>query len=159
MDHPPRRHDVEVFTNEQPYRFAIGATNSWGEQPAEAFPIITDLRIEPVVRPDGLFGVQMRWASAEFGVVAVFPWWDDLQRDLLKYVPSGVPFGTREDPFVDIAMDWGFEAWEDGDHIYVVHDTGPGWNTWYRVPKARFLAAWTDGTERITSTIPPPAPG
>ncbi len=148
---------AEVFTNDQPYRFPIGATNDWAEQPPEAFPTVTDLTIEPVVRADGLLGVQMRWVSAELGLVAVFPWWDDLQRGLARYVPTGVPFGTPEHPFIDIDQGWGFQAWHEDDHIYVVLDAGSGWNTWYRVPLTTFMAAWEKGIERIARTTPPPS--
>jgi hypothetical protein len=158
MDPTPSQDLDQLFTNGGPYWVPVGRTNMFQAPAPDDFPTITDLRVEPVVRADGMFGVQMRWVSAQYGVVTVFPWWDDLQRDFPLHVRNGIPFGTLDDPFFDADQDWGFQAWQDGVHIYVVHDAGSGWNTWYRVPVAVFEAAWKDGTELIARTIPPPPP-
>ena len=120
----------------------------------EAFPIVDDLRVEPVPDMTGHLGVQMRWVSDTLGVVAVFPWWDHLERDadLRSIVPDGVPIGTPDEPFLEIDMNWGIRIWRNGPYVYVVHDGGAGWNTWFRVPIDVFLAAWQDGIDRIRAT-------
>ena len=55
-------------------------------------------------------------------------------------------------------MNWGIRIWRDDAHVYVVHDGGVGWNTWFRVPVHVFLAAWQDGIDRIRATDAPASP-
>jgi hypothetical protein len=99
-----------LYVNPEPLRVA----NPEGSVPTkptlpEAFPVVSDFRVEPLPDMSGHFGVQMRWVSDSLGVVAEFPWWDHLEREreLLSYVPDGLPIGSREEPFVDVAMNWG----------------------------------------------------
>jgi hypothetical protein len=90
--------------------------------PLSAYPIVSDFRVEPLPDMTGHFGVQMRWVSDSLGIVAEFPWWDHLERErmLRFWVPDGLPIGTPDDPFMDMAMDWSISVWREKSYIYVI---------------------------------------
>ncbi|MBA2380933.1 MAG: hypothetical protein H0V73_02380 [Chloroflexi bacterium] len=90
----------------------------------------------------------------------MFPWWDHLERDRDRswIMPGDSVLGSKETPFVAIDQNWGIQIWSDGSWIYVVHDGGTGWNTWFRVRLDDFTAAWETGIGRIRSTYAPLSP-
>jgi hypothetical protein len=86
----PREPDEnkQLFTNPGPHRSGLPDGTFPGSTPPEGFPIISDIRVEPVPDLTGHFGVQMRWFSDSYGVVAVFPWWDHLEIKATYAPPS-----------------------------------------------------------------------
>jgi hypothetical protein len=127
-------------------------SNYWSPEP---YPTISDLRVEPQVTE--LFGVQMVWRSATHGVIATFPWWDNLEHNVRLDDPEWWPVGTAAEPFFDADQDWVFESWADEHFVYVVEGLDiASYERRYRVPRAAFLDAWRDGVRRIKASVPPP---
>lgn len=120
-------------------------SNYWSPEP---FPTIADVEVE--ARPTETFGMQMVWRSAAHGVVATFPWWDNLESDVRFDDPDWWPVGTEADHFFDIEQGWVFEAWADDRYVYVVEGHEPGtWERRYKVPRDSFLVAWREGVRQI----------
>lgn len=126
-------------------------SNYWSPEP---FPTIADVEVE--ARPTETFGIQMVWRSAAHGVVATFPWWDNLESDVRFDDPDWWPVGTEADHFFDADQGWVFEAWADDRYVYVIegHELGT-WERRYKVPRDTFLVAWRAGVRQIKSAVPP----
>ena len=124
----------------------------WSPEP---WPTITDIRVDPL--PTEHFGIQMVWRSATHGVIATFPWWDNLERNARLNAPDWWPVGTESDHYVDAEQDWVFESRADAQFVYVVEGLDIAtYERRYRVRRDVFLAAWRDGVRRIKASVPPP---
>lgn len=160
MERGPTDAVDRLFINSEPYRHGLPEGTFPDSSPLDSFPIVDDLRVLPVPDLTGHFGVHMRWVSDAHGVIAVFPWWDHLERDRDRQliVPGDFPVGSLAAPFVHADHDWGIRIWLEGSWVCVVHDGGGGWTTWFRVPLDVFTAAWRAGIARIRMTYAPLSP-
>ena len=125
-------------------------SNYWSPEP---FPTIADLRVE--ARRTDQFGIQMVWWSEAHGVIATFPWWDNLETDVRLDDPDWWPVGTEAKHYFDAEQDWVFESWADDRFVYVVEGLDiASYERRFMVPRDAFLEAWREGVRRIKSATP-----
>lgn len=118
--------------------------------PPAPFATISDVRVEPL--PTEGFGTHMVWTSIREGVIATFPWWDNVQTDERLESRDWWPVGSAAEPYVDADQDWTFQCWADDEWVYVVEGLDfTSWERRYRVPRHAFELAWREGVERIRS--------
>jgi hypothetical protein len=119
----------------------------------EQVPTITDVRVD--ARPTDQFGIQMVWWSAGHGVIATFPWWDNLESDARLDDPDWWPVGTEGEHYFDADQDWVFESWADEKFVYIVEGLDiASYERRYKVPRDILLDAWREGVRRIRSATP-----
>jgi hypothetical protein len=90
-------------------------------------------------------GKHIEFASANEGRLAGFPTWDHAERDLKHFTASDVPFGTREEPYVDRDDGWRIVIFSDGGWVFVGEGTDPNRDQFvstFRISLDAYFRAW-----------------
>lgn len=91
----------------------------------------------------------IEYVSGSHGRIAWFPAWEHADRDLRHFVPSDVPLGTFNEPFVDEDEGWRITIFEHAGWVYIEEN-----GTHHRVPVQQYIEAWA----RVINHYNPVAP-
>lgn len=147
---------MHVFENAQPLELA--SADYWRalrDLELEEFPVVPDFAIE--LRPTEDLGHHVHYVSASAGDLASFPYWDNAERDMRHFAPEDVPLGSVEEPVDDADEDWQIVIFEHRGFVYVMEGNEPhttDFDVWFRVPTARYLAAWASVIDQFNPIEP-----
>ena len=108
-----------------------------------AFPLINDFTVQ--LRNAGEFGEHIDFTSKTWGLLARFPWWDNVEKDLPTWDATKIPLGTLNEPFDDCEQSWEIVIFETGGYVYVMEGDDPcctEFPVWFRVEHERYVAEW-----------------
>lgn len=114
------------------------------------FREVVGFQIEFFERCDSL---ALRFVDRHNHVVANFPWWDDVDRDLRTWDMSDVPLGDVSSPYTDSEQCWRILIWWDTDRVYIAESDGDmNFHGLYWVLAADYRNAWGDALTRVRAT-------
>jgi hypothetical protein len=139
--------DVKIkrFKNSQP--LLIRDYNALQTIDLTMFPEITDFTIQTEATKK--FGLRLFFASPTHGLLASFPWWDHVDRDIATWSRADIPIGTMSKPYFDLEQEWHMVIFQKRHHVYVLQgkDPAPGYDhllffAWFRVLYQTYSDAW-----------------
>lgn len=137
-DRPP------FWKNNQPL---MGISNmTLGLAPLDQFPLIEDFEVRLEAYEDSPdFGYHLRFFSPSRGYVASFPWWDFVERKLIRD-DFKIYMGDLQKPVSDVEQGWEIVIAAHGDYVYVLEGDfdapADGYYSWFKVEKDRYVAEW-----------------
>lgn len=114
-----------------------------GEDELESFPTIGDFDVILSDWDEG--GKHVEFVSGSKGVLANFPAWDHVDRDLRHFIAADVPMGSLDEPYDDADEGWRLMLFEHRGFVYVLQGDAPrtsDFKIFFRVPRDRYIAAW-----------------
>jgi hypothetical protein len=102
-------------------------------------------------------GKHIEFVSAAKGRLAGFPTWDHAERDLRHFTASDVPFGTRDEPFVDRDDGWRIVIFSEGGWVFVGEGRDPSrdqFESSFRVPVDHYFKAWALLIDKFNPIMP-----
>ncbi|HEU4520862.1 MAG TPA: hypothetical protein VFT12_02600 [Thermoanaerobaculia bacterium] len=113
------------------------------EDELDSFPTIGDFDV--ILRDWDEGGKHVEFVSGSKGVLATFPAWDHVDRDLRHFIASDVPMGNIDEPYDDADEGWRLMLFEHRGFVYVLQGNSPrtsDFKVFFRVPRGRYIAAW-----------------
>jgi hypothetical protein len=113
----------------------------------EDFQVILE-EVRPAKKKRSTLGYHIRFFSPSRGYIANFPWWDDVEKGMLRDDFS-IPLGDFMTPFSDLEQGWEIVIAEHDGYVYVLQgqfDQSPikGYTIWFKVPKSLYLSKWQE---------------
>jgi hypothetical protein len=113
------------------------------------FPLIDNFEVwleSMSVAGEALFGFHVHFYSASRGYVATFPWWDHVERDLIRD-DYQFPVADSRNTFYDLEQGWEILIFASNDFVYVLQGdfettVDEGYYAWFKVNKDLYLAEW-----------------
>lgn len=131
--------------NEKPMRFIdYDYTQNLKNLDFKSFPLIEDF--ETITKDCGKFlGVHLYFNSQELGLIASFPWWDNVNKKLKEMETQDIPVGTVDNPFNDLEQGWQILIFQKRDYVYVMQGEDPcctEFPIWFKVRKEKYFEEW-----------------
>jgi len=142
---------MKWYKNDKPLRLKENQcySDSIKELDLSKFPIIDDFKIL-LTDHKRKMGIHIRYQSTSLGILSSFPWWDNVDKDLVGMTIDRVPLGSINQPYDDLEQGWQLVIWEKKDYVYIIEGSEPccwEFDCWYRVDKRTYISEW----ERILS--------
>lgn len=130
---------VLKFEKDQNYSESIKALD------LNLFPLIDDFEI--VIKDCGKYmGLHISYYSKKLRkTIASYPWWDNVNRDLMNMCIDDIPIGSIENPYNDLEQSWQLVIWVKGDFVYVIEGDEPcciEFPRYFKVEKCKYINEW-----------------
>lgn len=135
----------ERFRNQQPLHLPDNRYRNYlCELDLVSFPFVHDFTVK--LKKTNSFGFQLYFHSDSLGRLASFPWWDNVEKDLVGYMSNNIPVGNLQLPFDDLEQSWQIVIFEHEDYVYIMQGMEPcciEFFAWFKVPRTRYFEEWS----------------
>ncbi len=134
-----------LLLQDNPYNGTVATKDVLKKIELEKFPLVEDIRL--VVKNTDILGERLYYQSDEHGIIATFPWWDNIREYIKKEKIQNPLYGSLEIPFEDIEQSWNVIIFLKGDFVYFLEGNDEEYKEYYlyyKVPKDKYDKEWNN---------------
>ncbi|MEJ8553361.1 hypothetical protein [Tepidibacter sp. Z1-5] len=110
----------------------------------DEFPLIDDFKIK--IKYNGEYlGNHLYFINTQNEILASFPWWDHVDKDLINMNIENIPLGPINGAFDDLEQGWHIYIFEHNNYVYILEGEEPcceEFEVWFKVNKEVYINEW-----------------